>query len=109
MFHSVSLLSQEPLACGSCALLSVLLWNVFAVLNFTKKFNAKKSDSEMVIKKNPLRGKEPLLVIRVYELVMFLSRLRNRQVWSPGIPTLPSPTLPKAQVLSLKLHVACER
>ena len=35
---------------------------------------------------------------------MSLSRLHNRQVWSPGTPFLPPPTLPKAQALPLKLH-----
>ena len=43
---------------------------------------------------------------RVYEQVVFLSRLHNRQVWSrPGIPPFPPPTLPKAEVLPLKLHI----
>ena len=55
---------------------------------------------------NPLRGKEPLIVIRVYKQVVFLSRLHSRQVWShPGIPPFPLPTLPKAEVLPLKLHI----
>ena len=45
-------------------------------------------------------------VLRVYEQVVFLSRLHNRQVWSrPGIPPFPPPTLPKAEVFPLKLHI----
>ena len=44
--------------------------------------------------------------LRVYEQVVFLSRLHNRQVWSrPRIPPFPPPTLPKAEVLPLKLHI----
>ena len=45
-------------------------------------------------------------VLRVYEQVVFLSRLHNRQVWSHhGIPPFPPTTLPKAEVLPLKLHM----
>ena len=45
-------------------------------------------------------------VLRVYEQVVFLSRLHNRQVWSlPGTPPFSPPTLPKAEVLPLKLHI----
>ena len=45
-------------------------------------------------------------LIRVYEEVVFLRRLHIRQVWSrPGIPPFPPPTLPKAEVLPLKLHI----
>ena len=45
-------------------------------------------------------------LLRVYEQVVFLSRLRNRQVWSrPGIPPFLPPTLPKAEVLPLKVHI----
>ena len=46
-------------------------------------------------------------ILRVYEQVVFLSRLQNRQVWScPGIPAFPPLTLPKAEVPPpLKLHI----
>ena len=61
-----------------------LLWNVFAVLNFT---------NFLMLKNLTVRW------LLVYELVMFLSRLHNRQLWSPGILPSPPPTLPKAQVV----------
>ena len=59
----------------------------------------------LIEKTTLLEEKNLFSLLRVYEQVMFLSRLHNRQVWSPGIPPLPPPTLPKAQVLSLKLHI----
>ena len=53
-----------------------------------------------------LEEKNLFSLLRVYEQVVFLSRLHNRQVWScPGIPPFPPPTLPKAEVLLLKLHI----
>ena len=52
-----------------------------------------------------LEEKNLFSLLRVYEQVFVFSRLHNRQVWSPGIPPLPPPTLPKAQVLPLKLHI----
>ena len=43
-------------------------------------------------------------ILRVYEQVVFLSRLHNRQVWShPGIPPFPPPTLLKAEVRPPKI------
>ena len=59
----------------------------------------------LIEKTTLLEEKNLFSLLRVYELVIFLSRLHNRQVWSPRIPPLPPPTLPKAQVLHLKLHI----
>ena len=52
-----------------------------------------------------LEEKNLLSLLGVYKQVMFLSGLHNRQVWTPEIPPLLPPTLPKAQVLPLKLHI----
>ena len=58
-------------------------------------------------KKTLLEEKNLFSLLRVYEL--FLSRLHNSQVWSrPGIPPFPPPTLPKAEVLPLKLQKGME-
>ena len=84
----------------------LLLWNIFAVLNL---INAKRSDGEMVNWKTTttlLEEKNLFSILRIYEQVVFLSRFHNRQVWSrPGIPPFPPPTLTKAGVLPLKLHI----
>ena len=42
-----------------------------------------------------LEEKNFFSLLRVYEQVLFLSRLHNRQVWSPGIPPLPPLSYPK--------------
>ena len=57
-------------------------------------------------KKTLLEEKNLFSLLRVYEQVMFISRLHNRQVWScPGIPPFIPPSLPKAEVLPLKLQI----
>ena len=62
----------------------------------------------LIEKKTTLLDEKNLFsLLRVYEQVVFLRRLHNRQVWSrPGIPPFPLPTLPKAEVLPLKLHIS---
>ena len=80
----------------------LLLWNIFAVLNLMLKDPTVRFEKKNIL----LEEKNLFSLLRVYEQVVFLSRLHNRQVWShPGIPPFPPPTLPKAKVLPLKLQI----
>ena len=83
----------------------LLLWNVFADLNLSILMNKDLTVRWLIEKPTLLEEKNLFSLLRVYEQGMFLSRLHNRQVWSTGIPPLPPSTLPKAQVIPLKLHI----
>ena len=80
----------------------------FCSLEFKKELMLKDPTVRWLIeKKKPLLDEKNLFsLLRVYEQVVLLRRLHNRQVWSrPGIPPFTPPTLPKAEVLPLKLHI----
>ena len=75
----------------------LLLWNVFAVLNLKIFVMLKDLTVRWLIEKTTLLEEKNLFsLLGVYKLVMFLSRLQNRQAWSPGILPLPpqSPIIP---------------
>ena len=81
----------------------VLLLRIFLQSWIKKRINAKRSDGEIWKKKTLLEEKN--LFSLLWAGCVF-KQLHNRQVWSrPGIPPFPPPTLPKAEVLPLKLQI----